>query len=125
MSCHRPSTNFSTVESPKEISRNWKNWTEALEVFLQLTKSRSDDLKKLIFLNTAEIEVQQVLKELPEAANIKTYSEAIGAPNTHFTPERNICYERFLFYRPSCMQGADEPMSSFVHRLEHVSLVLF
>lgn len=91
MSCHRPSTNFSTEESPKEISRNWKNWTEALEVFLQLTKSRSDDLKKLIFLNTAEIEVQQVLKELPEAANIKTYSEAIGAPNTHFTPERNIC----------------------------------
>lgn len=69
----------------------------ALEIFLELGEESADERRrKLVFLNTADIHVQEVFAQMPNS--IAAYSDEVALLHSHF-------HRRFHFYK--CTQAAD------------------
>ena len=84
--------------SPDEtsnVAQKWEDWKEALEYFIQGSGITEDKQKNAILLHQAGMEVQHIFRALTVASD--TYVDAVKALDEHFTPKKNVAYERHVF----------------------------
>lgn len=84
------------VDDTRNIDRRWELYREEVELFLQASGISSDTQKRAILLHTSGKRVREIFSTLSDTVGT-TYAEACSALDTHFKPQRNVIYDRWLF----------------------------
>ena len=100
------------------LSENWKSFEEAWDNWIIATKVNKEDetVVKATLLSVLGKETVEIQKNLP--IQDRTYKNIIAALKTHFNPQKNITYERYVFN--TCNQG-DELTDMYVNKLRKLA----
>lgn len=108
---------FAVAAEALSVARSWKQWIVALDYYIAATGVTNASQKKLLLLQVAGREVQEIFAKL-EAAD-DSLEAAKKVLSDYFIPKINIKYERFLFWQ--CNQEQGETINSFVTRLHKLA----
>lgn len=108
---------FDPHTEPSSVGQRWSKWVKTFETFITAAGITNDLRKKAILLNLAGEEVSETFDNLPDAGI--TYAEALGALNKHYTPEKNVQYEIFVFR--SARQEPAESIIEYYSRLRKLA----
>ncbi|XP_047474266.1 uncharacterized protein LOC125028804 isoform X4 [Penaeus chinensis] len=115
----KPPDGFSTRGEASSVSKRWKDWLAAFEIYLDVANVGKDSRKRALLLHTAGLEVQEICRGLFSNSAVATYTDLVTALNKHFIPVGNFRHERFVFN--SCAQKQDESVSAYTTRLRKLA----
>lgn len=101
------------VDDIRNIDRKWELYREEVSLFLQASGITSDAQKRAILLHTSGKRVREIFSTLENTGS--TYDEACAALDSHFKPQKNLIYDRWVFRNTK--QQKDETTSQFIVRL--------
>ena len=84
---------FDAYSDPSSIASRWKDWLEQFEIFLMAAKIEDEKQKRALLLHLSGPTVQKVFKSLSDTGD--DYDTAKAKLNAHFSPKKNIRYERY------------------------------
>ena len=105
-----------TVDETGNLAQRWSDWMEAFDYFITGSGIGDGKQKKAILLHQAGMEVQRIFRALTVASD--SYDDAVKALETHFSPKKNVAYERHVFRQ--AYQGQNESMDSYLTRLRNL-----
>ncbi len=115
------------VENWREFENAWEDYVTATELTRKLKKADGTDdpqgmaIVAATFCSVMGAECKKILNNLADMTPEKRRNpdEIIAAPRSHFVPQRNILYERFLFNTST--QKSGESVEQFVLRLRQLA----
>jgi len=108
---------------PTSVAQRWKRWSDRFDNLLVALNINDNNRKKALLLHLAgesvfDIFEGLILETIPDGANpaeINAYTVAKKALDDHFTPKKNIEFERYNFR--SAKQQSDENLDTYHARL--------
>ncbi len=105
---------FNLGGDPNELNERWTKWLRGFKLFLRAKGVTDDQQKVALLLHSGGYELQDLFFTLG-GDDTGTFDNATKTLDDHFTPKKNIPYERYLFRK--MRQAVDESVDEFVYRL--------
>lgn len=104
---------FAMTGDPNELCEKWKKWKRSFELYIRAKAVKDEDQKTALLLHCGGMDLQELYYTLCD--DDKSYTDSLQLLDTHFTPKKNVPYERHLFRKMS--QKQDETVDQFAYRL--------
>ncbi len=108
---------FELKGDQNELSERWKRWKRSFDIYIRAKSVTNDSQKIALLLHSGGLEVQDLYFTLlgDRSESDLNYEQVDKMLTDHFTPKRNIPYERHLFRK--MQQQQNETIDQFVYRL--------
>ena len=113
-----PPSLFDPTSDPTNVAQRWRKWKSGLQFFIDATGMSLDSQKRATLLHLVGEETREIFQTFADAGT--TYPEAIARLDQHFTPKKNVTYERNSFRKAK--QESDETVDQFCTRLRQLAL---
>ena len=100
---------------PAALATKWKRWKRGFEYFLKGKGVQSGTQKRALLLHLAGSEVQDIFETLADTGTDDQYEVAVTKLDDHFTPQKNIPFERHVFRQ--LKQEENESTDQYITRL--------
>ena len=105
------------IHDENNLAKRWKQWKQSFEFHLTASGIDNDSQMRVLLLNCAGPDVQDIFIRLEDAGLI--YKAAMDALNNHFELKKNVVFERHVCCQ--AIQGPIEPSMNFVKRLRKLA----
>ena len=114
-----PFPSFNVNDDPTTTGQRWKKWKKRFENFLLAMDIDDPTRKRALLLHYIGPSAFDVFETLSDTGDEKDYKTAMERLTEHFTPQRNVEYEIYLFCQ--ARQQPQETLDQFATRLRQLA----
>ena len=92
---------FNVEDDPTATGQRWTKWKKRFENFLLAMNIEDDTRKRALLLHYIGSSAFDIFETLSDTGDEKDYKAAMDRLTEHFTPQRNVDYETYLFRQPN------------------------
>ena len=109
---------FNVEDDPTATGRRWTKWKKRFENFLAMDID-DETRKRALLLHYIGSSAFDIFETLTDTGDEKDYKKAMDRLTEHFTPQRNVDYEIYLFRQ--ARQQPTETLDKFTTRLRQLA----
>ena len=114
-----PFPSFNVDDDPTTTGQRWTKWRKRFENFLLAMNVDDPTRKRALLLHYIGPSAFDVFETLSDTGDEKDYKTAMERLTEHFTPQRNVEYEIYLFRQ--ARQQPQENLDQFATRLQQLA----
>ena len=114
-----PFPSFNVDDDPTTTGQRWTKWKKRFENFLLAMDIDDPTRKRALLLHYIGPSAFDVFETLSDTGDEKDYKTAMERLTEHFTPQRNVEYEIYLFRQ--ARQQPQETLDQFATRLRQLA----
>ncbi len=110
---------FNVEDDPTATGQRWTKWKKRFENFLLAMDIDDETRKRALLLHYIGSSAFDIFETLTDTGDAKDYKKAMDRLTEHFTPQRNVDYETYLFRQ--ARQQPNETLDQFTTRLRQLA----
>ncbi|CAB3985054.1 uncharacterized protein LOC110987377 [Paramuricea clavata] len=110
---------FNVEDDPTATGQRWTKWKKRFENFLLAMDIDDETRKRALLLHYIGSSAFDIFETLTDTGDEKDYKKAMDRLTEHFTPQRNVDYEIYLFRQ--ARQQPTETLDQFTTRLRQLA----
>jgi hypothetical protein len=110
---------FNVEDDPTVTGQRWTKWKKSFENFLLAMDIDDETRKRALLLHYIGSSEFDIFETLTDTGDEKDYKKAMDRLTEHFTPQRNVDYETYLFRQ--ARQQPTETLDQFTTRLRQLA----
>ena len=114
-----PFPSFNIEDDPTATGQRWTKWKKRFENFLLAMNIEDATRKRALLLHYIGSSAFDIFETLTDTGDAKDYEKAMDRLTEHFSPQRNVDYETYLFRQ--ARQNATETLDQFATRLRQLA----